>query len=143
MADAIMALDERLARLEMTVASGFSEQGTRITRLEEKVDRLGEKVDGLEQKVDRLGAKVNGLDEKLEGLNSKLDVSMESLEAKMQLVAERVEVRMNEIATLVETMGREWRADRRLVYAMLKEHRVRIESLESTGRTGAAPPPTS
>jgi hypothetical protein len=38
-------------------------------------------------------------------------------------------------------MQREWRADRRLMFATLTDHGVRIEALEST-RRGAADPST-
>ena len=40
MADDVMALDERLARLEVTVAAGFSELGGHMGRLEDRMDRL-------------------------------------------------------------------------------------------------------
>jgi len=109
MADDVMALDERLARLEVTVANGFSEQSGRITSLEQKVDTLEQKFDAL---------------------NSKLDVVSESLEDKIQLVLERLDSRTKEMLAATESMRREWRGDRRLMYAMLKDHRVRIDALE-------------
>jgi hypothetical protein len=132
MADDIMAVDERVARLETTVATGFSELNGRITTLEHKVDR---KFDALERKVDGLNARVDAL-------NGKLDVVSESLESKMQLVLERLDVWTKESRATTAAMQKEWQADRRLMYATLTDHRVRIEALESTARRGASDPST-
>jgi uncharacterized coiled-coil protein SlyX len=128
MADDIMAVDERLARLEVTVAKGFSEQEGRFTRLEHRFDALERKVDGLNARVD--------------ALNGKLDVVSESLESKMQLVLERLDVWTKESRATTAAMQKEWQADRRLMYATLTDHRVRIEALESTARRGASDPST-
>ena len=138
MADEIMAVDERLARLEVTVANGFSEQNGRITSLEHKVDTLDRKVDALGRRADILDQKVDGLSEKVDALNSKLDVVSESLEGKIHLVLERLDSRTGELQASIETMQNESRADRRLMYAMLKDHRVRIEALETTARSGGS-----
>jgi outer membrane murein-binding lipoprotein Lpp len=178
MADDVMAVDERLARLEVTVAKGFSEQSGcisslehkvdtltgRVDTLDQKVDTLDQKVDTLDQKVDTLGRqvdalgrhvdtlgrqfdalerKVDGLNGKVDALNGKLDVVGESLEDKMQLVLERLDSRTNEMVAATQSMRREWRADRHLMYAMLKDHRIRIEALESTVRPGRLDPSTS
>jgi uncharacterized coiled-coil protein SlyX len=113
MADDIMAVDERVARLEVTVAQGFSEQNRRIATVEEKIDAL----------------------------NAKLDVVSESLEDKIDLVLDRVEGLAKESQAATKAMQREWRADRRLMFATLTDHGVRIEALEST-RRGADDPST-
>jgi hypothetical protein len=102
MADDIMAVDERLARLEVTVAAGFAELGGRIGRLEDLTDAL----------------------------NVKLDVSVETLDAKLQLVLERMDAHIREMRVTTEAIVKEHRADRRLTYAMLGDHRVRIQALE-------------
>jgi len=113
MADDVMALDERLARLEMTVAAGFAELGGRMDRLEDRTDAL----------------------------NAKLDVSVETLDAKLQLVLERLDAHTREMRVWTEAIVKEHRADRRLMYAMLGDHRVRIQALEQEVRPshGQAP----
>ena len=40
----VMAVDERLSRLETTVATGFHEQGQRIERIEDRMSALENKV---------------------------------------------------------------------------------------------------
>ena len=106
MADDVMALDERLARLEMTVAAGFKELGDRMGRLEDLTDAL----------------------------NVKLDVSVETLDAKLQLVLERIDAHTREMRVWTEAIVKEHRADRRLMYSMLGDHRVRIQALEQEVR---------
>ena len=85
MADDVMALDERLARLELTVAAGFKELGDRMGRLEDLTDAL----------------------------NVKLDVSVETLDAKLQLVLERIDAHIREVRVWTEAIVKEHRADRR------------------------------
>ena len=91
MADDIMAVEERVARLEKTVATGFSELNGRITSLEHRFDALDGKFNALERKFDTLERKVDGLDARVDALNGKLDVVSESLEDKMQPVLERLD----------------------------------------------------
>jgi len=157
MADEIMAVDERVARLEKTVATGFSELNGRITNLEHKfgvldrkVDTLGGKSDALDRKVntldgkfDTLERKVDGLNGRVDALNGKLDVVSESLEDKMQLVLERLDAWTKESRTTTAAMQKEWQADRRLMYSTLTDHRVRIEALESPARRASSDPSTS
>ena len=63
-------------------------------------------------------------------MNGKLDVSVETLDAKLQLVLERIDAHTREMRVWTEAIVKEHRADRRLMYAMLGDHRVRIEALE-------------
>jgi uncharacterized coiled-coil protein SlyX len=121
MADDVMALDERLARLEMTVAAGFAELGGRMDRLEGRMGRLEGQVDAL---------------------NTKLDVSVETLDAKLQLVLERIDVHIREMRVWTEAIVKEHRADRRLMYAMLGDHRVRIQALEQDVRSSRGQGPS-
>ena len=143
MADDIMAVDERMARLEVTVATGFSEQDVRFTRLEHRFGVLDRKVDTLDGKFDTLERKVDGLNARVDALNGKLDVVSESLEDKMQLVLERLDAWTKESRTTTAAMQKEWQADRRLMYATLTDHRVRIEALESNARRASSDPSTS
>ena len=114
MADDVMALDERLARLEVTVAVGFKELGDRMGRLEDLTDAL----------------------------NVKLDVSVETLDAKLQLVLERIDAHTHEMRVWTEAIVNEHRADRRLMYAMLGDHRVRIQALEQDVRLSRGQEPS-
>lgn len=131
MADDIMAVDERLARLEVTVAKGFAELGGRMGGLE---GRMG----GLEGRMSRL-------EDRLDALNSKLDVVSESLGDKMQLVIERLDAHISEMRLTTQAIVAEHRADRRLMYAMLQDHGIRIRALEHdrASLSGPAPAPES
>lgn len=104
-----MAVDERLARLEVTVAKGFAELGGRVDRLEGRMSRLEDRTDAL---------------------NAKLDVSVESLSDKMNLLLERLDAHIREMRVTTEAIVNEHRADRRLMYSMLGDHRIRIGALE-------------
>ena len=92
MADDIMAVDERVTKLEVTVVEGFHELGGRMDRLDDRMDAFNE---------------------------------------KLCLVLERLDLLSAEIRATTTAMARESRADRRLMFAMLKDHRVRIEVLEA------------
>ena len=76
-----------------------------------------------------------GLEEpETDALNVKLDVSVETLDAKLQLVLERIDAHTREMRVWTEAIVKEHRADRRLMYAMLGDHRVRIQALEQEVR---------
>ena len=163
MADDVMALDERLARLEVTVAAGFSELGGRMGRLEGRMDRLEGSMDRLETRMDGLETRMDGLERRMDGLdgrmagfegrmgrledrtdalNVKLDVSVETLDAKLQLVLERIDAHNREMRVWTEAIVNEHRADRRLMYAMLGDHRVRIQALEHEARSSRGQGPS-
>lgn len=144
MADEIMLLDERISRLEQTVAQGFFEltghgrivdgrihavEGS-ITRLEGRIDRLEERMDRLEERMDRL-------EEQVSLLNRKLDVVAETLEGKIQSVLEHLAASMAEMRRMNVAMRKEHWADRRVIYAILKDHGIRVRLLE--GRRVALP----
>ncbi len=139
MADDVMALDERLARLEVTVATGFNELGGRMGRLEASMDRLEGNMDRLEA---RMGSRVGRLEGRTDAFNAKLDVSVETLDAKLQLVLERLDAHTREMRVWTEAIVNEHRADRRLMYAMLGDHRVRIEALEQEVRSSRGQGPS-
>lgn len=179
MADEIMLLDERISRLEQTVAQGFFEligherivdgrihavEGS-ITRLEGRIDRLEERVgrlevrmdqlevrmdqlearmgrleermDRLEERMDRLEARMDRLEEQVSLLNRKLDVVAETLEGKIQSVLEHLAASMAEMRRMNVAMRKEHWADRRVIHAILKDHGIRVRSLE--GRRVALP----
>lgn len=124
MADDVMAVDERLARLEVTVAKGFEELGNRLGSLDDRIT-------GLAGRMDRLESRMVRLEDRMDTFNEKLDRTVESLEAKMSLVLERMDLQVAEMRAWTSAVTQEARADRRLMYAMLKDHRVRIEALEA------------
>lgn len=105
-----MAVDERVTKLEVTVAEGFHELGGRIDRLDGRMDRLDGRMDRFEERMD-------------------------AFNEKLGLVLERLDLLSAEMRTTITAMTRESRADRRLMFAMLKDHRVRIEALEATARS--------
>ncbi len=109
----VMAVDERLSRLEVTVAKGFAELNGRADRADGRMDRL---------------------ESRLNAMNSKLDIVVESIESKMQLVIERLDATTREMRMTTRAMQLEHRADRRLMYAILKDHGVRIRALEKIVR---------
>ena len=106
-----MAVDERVAKLEVTVAKGFQKLGDRMSRLEDRMDAF----------------------------NEKLDVTVESLEGKMDLLLEHMNLHIAEMRATTTAITRGFRADGRLLYSMLKDHRVRIEALESAARRNPDP----
>jgi hypothetical protein len=85
MADDIMAVDERVAKLEVTVARGFAELGDRMRRLEDRMDAF----------------------------NEKLNVGVESPEGKMTLLLGRMDLHIAEMRATTTAITREFRADRR------------------------------
>jgi predicted nucleic acid-binding Zn-ribbon protein len=152
MADEIMAVDERVARLEKTVAKGFHELGQRIGGLEHRMGGLEQRMGGLEQRMGGLEQRMGGLEGRMDGLErrmarledrmdafgTKLDVAVESLEGKMNLVLERLDAHTAEMRAITTAMMREYRADRRLTDLAMTDHRHRIEALEAADRGRSA-----
>jgi archaellum component FlaC len=106
--DDIMAVDERLSRLETTVAVGFHEQGQRIDRVE-----------------DRMFA-----------VENKLDVVADSIRADLKTVLEAVTAGTEEMRRTTDAIRKEHQADRRLMMSILDDHSHRLRMLE--GRDPAA-----
>ena len=137
-----MAVDERVTKLEVTVAQGFSELGGRLDGVEGRLGQVKGRLERIEGRIDRL-------DERGHALNAKLDMVAESLDAKLQLVLERIDGLSRELRVTTEAIVQEHRADRRLMYAMLADHGTRISALEhdrlvvsmpdAAGPTGSSP----
>lgn len=148
MADDVMAVDERLAKLEVTVAKGFEELGNRIGSLDSRITGLERRMEGLEGRIARLEDRMarledrmTRLEDRMDAFNEKLDVAVESLEGKMNLLLERMDLQIAEMRAWTTAVTREARADRRLMFSMLKDHRVRIEALEAAARRHPDPAP--
>jgi uncharacterized coiled-coil protein SlyX len=141
MADDVMAVDERLAKLEVTVAKGFEELGNRIGSLDSRITGLERRMEGLEGRIARLEDRMARLEDRMDAFNEKLDVAVESLEGKMNLLLERMDLQIAEMRAWTTAVTREARADRRLMFSMLKDHRVRIEALEAAARRHPDPAP--
>lgn len=115
MADDIMAVDERVARLEVTVAEGFSELNGRISTLDHKFDALDgkfgvldRKVDALEHKFDTLEHKVDTLDTKFNALELKvdrLDRKFNALERKVDGLDARVDALNGKLDVVSDSLG--------------------------------------
>ncbi|MGE0866049.1 MAG: hypothetical protein AB7P34_19280 [Vicinamibacterales bacterium] len=104
--DDVMAVDERVARLESTMARGFLDQGQRIGRLE-----------------DRMAA-----------LDSKFDVVVESIRGDIKGVLEAVTALAAEMRRTTRSIRREHEADRRITKSVLLDL-ARIRTLEGRGTT--------
>ena len=98
----VMAVDERLSRLETTVATGFHEQGQRTDRLE-----------------DRMFA-----------LESKMDVFGDAIRADIKTVLEAVTAGTEEMRRITDAIRKEHQADRRLTMTILNDHSHRLRALE-------------
>ena len=100
--DDVMALDDRVAKLENTMAKGFFDQGQRMDRLE-----------------DRMAA-----------LDSKFDVVSESIRGDVKAVLEAVTALGAEMRRTTRVIRKEHEADRRITKSVLLDHRTRIRKLE-------------
>jgi hypothetical protein len=98
----VMAVDERVAKLEATTARGFFDQGRRMDRLE-----------------DRIAA-----------LDSKFDVVSESIRGDVTTIRQLVTGFMDEMRRTTDSMRKEHEADRRLTRLALFDHVSRIRTLE-------------
>ena len=96
----VMAVDERLSRLETTVATGFHEQGQRIERIEDRMF----------------------------GLENKVNVVAESIRADLKTVLEAVTAGTEEMRRTTEAIRKEHEADRRLTRSILEDHSKRLRS---------------
>ena len=101
----IMAVDERLSRLETTVATGFHDHSQRFDRLE-----------------DRMFA-----------LENKLDVVADSIRADLKTVIEAVTAGTEEMRRTTAAIRKEHQADRRLMMSILDDHSHRLRTLEGRG----------
>ena len=100
--DDAMAVDNRVAKLESTVAKGFFDQGQRMGRLE-----------------DRMAA-----------LDSKFDVVAESIRGDLKTVLEAVTALGAEMRRTTRSIRKEHEADRRITKSILLDHLSRIRTLE-------------
>ena len=105
--DDAMAVDNRVAKLESTVAKGFFDQGQRMGRLE-----------------DRMAA-----------LDSKFDVVAESIRGDLKTVLEAVTGLTAEMRRTTRSIRKEHEADRRITKSVLLDHLSRIRTLEGRGTT--------
>ena len=118
-----MDVDERLekleaavVRLETTVSHGFSD--------------LAKRIEGFDRRMDGFDARLDRFDLRLEAMNNKIDVTAESLRGDIARVVDLVGGLTEHLDRTVGNMRREHDADRRLMYATLKDHRSRLASLE-------------
>ena len=107
--DDVMEVNERLARLEKTVAEGFEGHVSRFVGLENRMGRL----------EDRMAA-----------LDSKLDIFSETIRGDLKTVLEAVTAGTEEMRRTTEAIRKEHAADRGLTRSILNDHAVRIRELE-------------
>ena len=160
--DDVMAVDERLSRLETTVATGFHEQGQRLSRLETTVatgfreqgarlahleGRMGSlegRMDSLEGRMgsleDRMGSlqdRMGSLEDRMFALENKLDVVADSIRADLKTVLEAVTAGTEEMRRTTDAIRKEHHADRRLMMSILDDHSHRLRTLEGRGPAAA------
>ncbi len=85
------------------------------------------------------------LEDQWDALNARLDAAVELWDHKLQLVLDRMDDHIREIRVMREAIVEEHRADRRLFYSTLGDHRVQLEALEqevwpSRGRSASEEP---
>lgn len=110
----VMAVDERVANLEKTVAKGFLD-------VKEHLDAHTGRFDRLE---DRMAA-----------LDSKFDVVSESIRGDIKTVLEAVTSLGAEMRRTTRSIRKEHEADRRITKSVLLDHLSRIRSLEGRSAT--------
>jgi len=128
--DDVMAVDQRLARLEATVAQGFFEQGRRMGGLEGRIDGLAGRIGRLEDRMDRLEERMDRLEDRMSGLERKFDVFTETIRGDIKIILEVVTAGTNEMRRNTEAIRNEHAADRRLIFSILNDHSARLRSLE-------------
>jgi hypothetical protein len=121
MADDLMALDERIARLEVTVATGFFELSTRIENLETRVRAdLGADIVGVE----------NRLRDEIGGVESRLRVLIEANRDEQRQYAEGFGAALERIESRLELMHRDHLQTRDDHARAIEGHERRIAALE-------------
>lgn len=143
MADDLMALDERIARLEVTVATGFSELNTRIENLEIRVRAdLGADILGVENRLrgeigrveERLRGDIGGVEDRLRGdmgaFESRLRVLIEANRDEQRQFAEGFGAALERIEARLELMHREHLQARDDHARAIEGHERRIVALE-------------
>ena len=129
-----MGVDERLERLESAVARieaavtrGFGELTSRMDGFDARMDRVQcrrlSRMDGFDARMDRF-------DQRLDAMNNKIDVTAESLRGDMKRVLEVVGGVTEHLDRTIDNIRKEHDAERRLMYATLKDHRSRLARLE-------------
>lgn len=132
MTDDIMALDERLTRLEMTVATGFSEIGTRIGQLETGLrDEIRAFEDGLRAEM---GAIESGLRDEIGSVEGRLRVLIEAGRDEQRMTAEGYGATLERIDARLEQMHEEHLQAQGDHARALQDHERRITVLERRRR---------
>lgn len=73
MANEVMKVDERLARLEVTVATEFHEIGKQFREVFQRFDKIDQRFDGIDQRFDGIDQRLGGVDQRLDGIDHRLD----------------------------------------------------------------------
>lgn len=114
--DDVMAVDERLSKLEKTVAEGFYANRQQF--------------DGVRFQFIGLGGRIERLEDRMSALENKMDVVAESLRADIRTVLDAVVAGTAEMRRTTGAIRKEHEADRRLTRAILQDHSIRIRALE-------------
>ena len=117
--DEAMKIDERIGRLELTVAKGFFEQGQRIG--------------GLEGRMGSLEGRMGGLEDRMDALSAKFDVTTDAVLDAIKTVLERIDGLGEQMERSTAAIRKRHAADRRLTDSVLGDHKRRILALERRG----------
>jgi uncharacterized coiled-coil protein SlyX len=117
----VMAVDERVANLEKTVAKGLLDVKEHLAAHTGRLDEHTGRFDRLE---DRMAA-----------LDAKFDVVSESIRGDIKTVLEAITSLGAEMRRTTRSIRKEHEADRRITKSVLLDHLSRIRSLEGRGAT--------
>jgi hypothetical protein len=123
-------LENAVVRLEVTVSRGFGELTKRMDGFDARMDRFDARMDGFDARLDGFDARMDRFDQRLERMNDQIGVTAESLRGDIQRVVDVVSAMTEHLDRTAENIRKEHEADRRLMYATLKDHRSRLASLE-------------
>jgi hypothetical protein len=102
-----------------------------------RMDGFNVRMDGFNARMDRFDARMDGFDarldrfdQRLDAMNNKIDVTAEWLRGDMKRVLEVVGGVTEHLDRTIDNIRKEHDAERRLMYATLKDHRSRLARLE-------------
>ena len=110
----VMAVDERVANLEKTVARGFLD---------------------VKEHLDTHTGRLERLEDRMAALDSKFDVVSESIRGDIKTVLEAVTSLGAEMRRTTRSIRKEHEAGRRITKSVLLDHLSRIRSLEGRSTT--------
>lgn len=125
-----MSMDERMGNLEAAVSRLEAVVTRGFTDLARRMDGFDARMGTFEARMDGFDARMGRFDQRLDAMNNKVDVTAESLRGDMKRVLEVVGGVAEHLDRTIENIRKEHDAERRLMYAVLKDHGSRLGTLE-------------